>query len=50
VFIQLHLELDASLTLSVAHAIAEQVEEQLTDLFPEVEVIIHEDPIQIKSL
>lgn len=50
VFIQLHLELDASLTLSVAHAIADQVEKQLESLFPEAEVIIHEDPVQVKSM
>ncbi|MBE0439286.1 MAG: cation diffusion facilitator family transporter [Gammaproteobacteria bacterium] len=50
VFIQLHLELDARLTLSVAHAIADQVEKQLETLFPEAEVIIHEDPIQVRSL
>lgn len=50
VFIQMHLELDASLTLSVAHSIADQVEKQLEALFPEAEVIIHEDPVPIKSL
>lgn len=50
VFIQLHLELDATLTLSVAHAIADQVEKQLEKLFPEAEVIIHEDPVQVRSI
>ncbi|MDF1588045.1 MAG: cation diffusion facilitator family transporter [Gammaproteobacteria bacterium] len=50
VFIQLHLELDARLTLSVAHAIADQVEKQLETLFPEAEVIIHEDPVQVRSI
>jgi len=50
VFIQLHLELDASLTLSVAHAIADQVEKQLANLFPEAEVIIHEDPVQVRTI
>lgn len=50
VFIQLHLELDARLTLSVAHAIADQVEKQLEKLFPEAEVIIHEDPVQVRSI
>lgn len=50
VFIQLHLELDARLTLSVAHAIADQVEKQLEKLFPEAEVIIHEDPVSVRSI
>ncbi len=49
VFIQLHLELDASLRLSEAHAIADQVEQKLKDLFVDVEVIIHEDPVIINS-
>lgn len=47
VFIQLHLELDAALTLFEAHRIAEQVERELEELFPDVEVIIHEDPVTI---
>ncbi len=45
IFIQLHLELDASLTLFEAHAIADHVENQLKQLFDDVEVIIHEDPV-----
>ncbi len=50
VFIQLHLELDASLTLSVAHAIADQLEDELADLFPDAEVLIHEDPVVVASV
>lgn len=49
VFIQLHLELDASLTLSVAHAIADQVERELASLFHDAEVIIHEDPVIVSN-
>ncbi|NQY26176.1 MAG: cation diffusion facilitator family transporter [Piscirickettsiaceae bacterium] len=49
VFIQLHLELDASLSLAVAHAIAEQIEGKVKGLFMEAEVIIHEDPVIINS-
>jgi ferrous-iron efflux pump FieF len=45
VFIQFHLELDATLSLLEAHTIAEGVEEQLNELFQHVEVIIHEDPV-----
>lgn len=45
VFIQFHLELDSTLSLFAAHKIAEQVEHELTVLFPDVEIIIHEDPI-----
>ncbi len=45
VFVQLHLELDATLSLSVAHHISEQVEYSIQQLFPDAEVIIHQDPI-----
>ena len=47
VFIQLHLELDATLSLFDAHAIANEVEQQLIKLFPDAEVIIHEDPVNV---
>lgn len=43
-FIQLHLELDASITLIAAHEIADEVEEMLMIAFPGSEIIIHEDP------
>jgi ferrous-iron efflux pump FieF len=45
VFIQLHLELDASLKLALAHHISEQVEQSILAIFPDAEVIIHQDPI-----
>ncbi len=45
VFIQFHLELDGDLSLSAAHAVADRVERDLLGLFPSVEVIIHEDPV-----
>ncbi len=49
VFIQLHLELDSSLSLAAAHSIADEVECELAALFPEAEVIIHEDPVSVDS-
>lgn len=45
VFIQLHLELDETLSLRQAHYIADALEREIADLFDEAEVIIHEDPI-----
>ena len=44
-FIQMHLDLDASLTLHRAHEIAEEVRIGVEALFTDVEVIIHQDPI-----
>jgi ferrous-iron efflux pump FieF len=48
-FIQLHLELDANLPLFRAHAIADQVEASIMDVFPHAEVIIHQDPAGIRE-
>jgi cation diffusion facilitator family transporter len=43
-FIQLHLELDGTMTLNQAHRIAAQVAEEIRKTFPQTEVIIHQDP------
>jgi len=43
-FIQLHLELEGSMNLYRAHAIADTVEAELETRFPGAEVIIHQDP------
>jgi ferrous-iron efflux pump FieF len=43
-FVQLHLELDESLTLKEAHAIADEVEAEIKAFLPGAEVIIHQDP------
>lgn len=48
VFIQLHLELDNSLSLNDAHEIADNVERKLADLYEDADVIVHEDPVQRK--
>jgi ferrous-iron efflux pump FieF len=44
VFIQLHLELDGNLTLHRAHHIADEVEAEIQLVFPDAEVMIHQDP------
>jgi len=43
--IQLHLELDADLTLGMAHAATDRVEEAIRAAFPLADVIIHQDPV-----
>jgi ferrous-iron efflux pump FieF len=43
-FIQFHLELEGSLTLSDAHRISDAVEADVRAAFPGAHVIIHEDP------
>lgn len=44
VFIQLHLEMDGSMSLYRAHAVADAVEADLQTAYPGAEVIIHQDP------
>lgn len=43
-FIQLHLELDGTMTLLRAHAIADAIEHRLQEAFPGAQIIIHQDP------
>lgn len=43
-FIQFHLELDGSMSLDSAHAIADAVERLLLVRFPQAEILIHQDP------
>ena len=43
-FIQLHLEMDAKISLLEAHRISDAVEANLRQAFPHAEIIIHEDP------
>lgn len=43
-FIQLHLTMDAGLSLWQAHAIGDEVEHKIRTAFPAAEVIIHHDP------
>jgi len=45
VFIQLHLELDDTLALLEAHRISDEVEATLMAVYPNAEIIIHEDPL-----
>ena len=47
VFIQLHIELDETLSLKDAHEIADRVEFLLRAGIPNADVIIHEDPMSI---
>lgn len=43
-FIQFHLELDPTLSLSEAHDISEEVEQQVKTHYPDAQVLIHADP------
>ena len=43
-FIQMHLDLDAALTLHDAHEISEEIEQKVVTMFPDADIIIHQDP------
>ncbi|MFO0995363.1 MAG: cation diffusion facilitator family transporter [Alphaproteobacteria bacterium] len=47
VFIQLHIEMDAAMSLLRAHDVADEVEVRVRDAFPGAEVLIHQDPAGI---
>jgi ferrous-iron efflux pump FieF len=48
-FIQLHLELDGDMKLRDCHAIADQVAISLQGLYPDAEILIHQDPDDIEE-
>ena len=48
-FIQVHVEMDRSLTLLRAHEISDDVEARIREAFPHAEVLIHADPEGIEE-
>jgi cation diffusion facilitator family transporter len=46
-FVQLHLELPGTLTLSVAHALCDQAADAIHEQFPKAEVLVHADPQEV---
>ena len=46
VFINMHIEVDGSLTLFEAHEIGAALKREICTRFPEVDLIIHKDPAQ----
>ncbi len=42
-FIQFHLDLDGTISLRRAHAISDEVEDSLLRMFPNTEILIHQD-------
>lgn len=48
-YFELHLEIDGNLTLYQAHDLVETVEKDILRLYPNSQIIIHEDPYGIKE-
>lgn len=48
--IQLHLEMDADISLKEAHRIADEVELMILDRLPNADIVVHQDPVGIKEV
>ncbi len=48
-FIQFHLDLDENISLKRAHEISDNVEAELLRVFPQTEILIHQDPLSHKE-
>ena len=44
-FIQMHIDIDASVSFRTAHDITDRLEHKLLEAFPQAEIIIHPDPV-----
>lgn len=49
-FIQLHLELSPQMTLLDAHRVSDEVEEAIRRVFPDAEVLTHQDPAGVEEV
>lgn len=47
VFLQMHIDMDGSISLQDAHTISDAVEARLMAEYPEAEAIVHQDPIHV---
>lgn len=46
-FIQLHVDMDENLTLREAHALVDSLERRILSVFPDADVLIHQDPVKV---
>ncbi|OLU14100.1 divalent metal cation transporter FieF [Pseudomonas sp. PA1(2017)] len=49
-FVQLHVDLPGSLSLTEAHALCEQVEDAIRSEFAQAEVLVHADPVEVAPI
>ncbi len=49
VFMQMHIDMDGSISLHDAHLIADTVEVRLMAEYPEAEAIVHQDPVTVEA-
>lgn len=46
IFIQAHLDMDGEMKLTEAHKVADEVEARLREVYPNADIIIHQDPVE----
>lgn len=49
VFLQMHIDMDGSISLQDAHLIADTVEVRLMAEYPDAEAIVHQDPVSVDA-
>ncbi len=47
VFVQCHIEIDSSISFLQAHEITDKLEAKILKILPEVEMILHQDPVRL---
>lgn len=48
-YFELHVEMDGTLMLEQAHQICERIEQKIKKLYPEAQILIHQDPFGLKE-
>lgn len=48
-FLEIHLEFDGELTLNEAHTLSEAAENKIIALYPQTQIIIHQDPFGVQE-
>lgn len=48
-YFELHMEMDGNLPLSQAHEICDKAEQSIKQVYPEAQVLIHQDPFGLKE-
>jgi ferrous-iron efflux pump FieF len=50
VFIEFHIELDGEMTVRAAHVVTDALEAELRAVFPDAEIIIHQEPAGLEDM
>jgi ferrous-iron efflux pump FieF len=48
-FIELHLEMDGNISLSIAHDLTNTVERRIIEAYPNSQILIHQDPFGVRE-